>query len=750
MTFRSLLCTRVALLTTCLVSGLAATASAQSSGILNFESPQARSIVATTDGQRLFVVNTPDHRLAVFSLAQPTAPVLMKEIPVGLEPISIAIRTSDEVWVVNHVSDSISVVSVSKGAVIDTIQVGDEPGDVVFAGSPQRAFVTSMTNRNVAVIDPSTRKQVGSISVFGDDPRSLLASPDGKTVWVAIHRSGNQTTIVPHTIAPTPPKPTNPKLPAAPKQGIIVSSEDKNWKSKLKVNLPDYDVVEIDVASLKIRRNYTGVGTINFNLTLRPGTNDLWVPNTEARNLVRFENILRSHAIDSRVTVIQTGASPKVTAIDLNPGVNYNQLPNPTALATYLSQPTDVVFDSAGKVGYVTAYGTDRIGIMDAAGKITGLIEVGDTPGTKISPRTKRGPRAMAHHPTQKTLYLVNRLYNSVAVIDTVQKKVLTEITLYDPTEQEVREGRGFLFDAKLSGNGSMSCASCHIDARTDGLAWDLGNPGGDLFDVGTTEKLHPMKGALLTQTMQGFKGERVFHWRADRVGLGAFNVAFPDLMGGAKLNSVDLNTFVRYMSDIPFMPNPNRNRDDTLPATPKGTSPADGQTIFNTKDKVGKDGVTQFRCVGCHTNPSGTGSFGFLGLIGQQTKAAQLRGLYRRNGRIPGPMGRTSGFGYGADGSKDDLKDFLSTSQRFNPLTANEKTALQNFLLAFPSRVAPAVGFSRTVTAANFTQAPVTADLNLLIAQAGLGNADLIVKGYLDGRPGQSCLQHRQQVVRS
>lgn len=66
-------------------------------------------------------------------------------VPVGLEPVAVAARTNDEVWVVNHMSDSISVVDVSASPprVVRTLLVGDEPRDIVFAGSPQRAFITT-------------------------------------------------------------------------------------------------------------------------------------------------------------------------------------------------------------------------------------------------------------------------------------------------------------------------------------------------------------------------------------------------------------------------------------------------------------------------------------------------------------------------------------------------------------------------------------------------------------------------------
>jgi hypothetical protein len=59
-------------------------------------------------------------------------------VPVGLEPVALAVRSSREVWVVNHLSDSVSIVKLSDdattGRVVRTLLVGDEPRDIVFAG----------------------------------------------------------------------------------------------------------------------------------------------------------------------------------------------------------------------------------------------------------------------------------------------------------------------------------------------------------------------------------------------------------------------------------------------------------------------------------------------------------------------------------------------------------------------------------------------------------------------------------------
>ena len=191
-----------------LVTCLALAASLGAQTFPNFESPQTHPIAVSPDATRLVAVNTPDNRLAVFSLLGPQRPVLVREIPVGLEPTSVRFRDNNEVWVVDHLSDAVSIVDLDAGVVVATLQIGDEPSDVVFAGG--RAFVTVATERRVQVFDAVSRAPVGSVDVFGDEPRWAARSADGSRVYVASHRSGNNTTVVPEALAPPQPPPTNP------------------------------------------------------------------------------------------------------------------------------------------------------------------------------------------------------------------------------------------------------------------------------------------------------------------------------------------------------------------------------------------------------------------------------------------------------------------------------------------------------------------------------------------------------------
>ncbi|MGH8186835.1 MAG: YncE family protein, partial [Steroidobacteraceae bacterium] len=116
---------------------------AQSPDFITFESGHVRPLVMSADGTWLFAVNTPNNTLEVFSITA-TGLTLQARVPVGLEPVAVALRSSTEAWVVNHLSDSVSVVTLSGiPRVTRTLLVGDEPRDIVFAGTNNYAFITT-------------------------------------------------------------------------------------------------------------------------------------------------------------------------------------------------------------------------------------------------------------------------------------------------------------------------------------------------------------------------------------------------------------------------------------------------------------------------------------------------------------------------------------------------------------------------------------------------------------------------------
>ncbi|NOX57588.1 MAG: hypothetical protein GXP29_01855, partial [Planctomycetes bacterium] len=100
------------------------------STFVNWENGHVHPLDLTPDGTRLLAVNTADNRLEVFDTSTPT-PTHIGSIPVGLDPVSVRSFGDDTAWVVNHISDTISVVDLNAMNVVATVDTEDEPADVV-------------------------------------------------------------------------------------------------------------------------------------------------------------------------------------------------------------------------------------------------------------------------------------------------------------------------------------------------------------------------------------------------------------------------------------------------------------------------------------------------------------------------------------------------------------------------------------------------------------------------------------------
>lgn len=723
-----------------------------------FEARHVHPVALTPDGATLLAVNSPDASLSVFDRSNPSrqSPLLVREIPVGLEPVSVRARTNGEAWVVNELSDSISIVSLSEGSVIDTLQIPDEPADVCFAAG--KAFVTCSQNRLIRVFDAATRAAQGTINLQGVAPRAITSNNDGSRLYVAFLLSGNRTTVLPPNAAPAQPEPTDPALPAPPKTALIVSAED----ARISHTVIDHDVAEIDTSTLTVIRYLGGSGTHIFDLAIRPLTSDLWIANSESLNLIRYEPNLRAKFSRHRLSEISLVHSPVPTIHDLNPGLDYDLIPNPDARDQALAQPTGIAFHPDGRTVWVAAFNSDRVAEIDAiTGEILGRVDVRFP--SNAGPALMRGPRGLAISPDGSQLYVLNKLSNTLTTIDTASRSTLREIPLgsNDPTPAVTRSGRGFLFDARLSGNGTVSCATCHLDADRDGLAWDQGDPGGEMIvmkgaDLALHElavldrPLHPMKGPMVTQTLIGMAGNITplvqpaqaittkFHWRGDKPSIQSFNPTYDKLMGGQQIPSADMDALTEYLLSLRHHPNPNRNPDRTLSTSLRGGSAVRGRDIFNTHEKS--------HCLMCHSLPSGTDQNidNRVEYGGEQFfKNPPLRTVYQREGLFTPASGAIalSGFGLGPDGTAFQLPrshfyqlDNLRTSQEFLDLTA--------FILSFDTGTAPTVGRSVTVNPSNRSSPSVLTEINLLETRMAAGDCDLVVRGHILGHH-RSFLYH-------
>src|SRR5581483_9618217 len=376
------------------VACLLAVASTAHASFTTFETGQVRPLALSPDGTRLFAVNTPDDRLEMFTV-DGSGLTPAGSVAVGLEPVAVAARTNGEVWVVNHLSDSVSIVDVAATPphVVRTLLVGDEPRDVVFAGPGRtRAFITTAHRGQNSPVDPQLTTEgkgradvfvfdatdLGSdlggtpltvVTLFGDTPRALAVSPDGGTVYAAIFESGNQTATVSEGVvcnggasaAPCvvggvqypgglPAPNANVENVTGPETGLVVKFnpasghwEDRlgrNWDNAVHFSLPDQDVFAIDAnaAVPKQKSFFTTVGTVLFNMAVNPVSGRVYVSNTDAHNEVRFEgpgivggSTVRGHLAEARITVLGPGST--VTPRHLNKHIDYGVVPSPAGVS---------------------------------------------------------------------------------------------------------------------------------------------------------------------------------------------------------------------------------------------------------------------------------------------------------------------------------------------------------------------------------------------------------------------------------
>ena len=722
----------------------------------HFESPHVHPMAMTPDGQLLLAVNTVDARLEVFRTL-PRAPHLehLRSIPVGLEPVSVRARSNSEALVVNHVSDSITVVDLAALRVADTILTDDEPCDVVFAGSPQRAFVTISQRNRIAVFDADNRgSPLAVLAIEGEDPRALAT--DGTTVYAAIFECGNDTTIIdadvvsgplnPYPGDPNPPpnapqQPTgflpalNPALPPAPRVSQIVrkaadgrwlDETGGDWSPAVPWDLHGHDIAVIDANSLAIGYR-GGLMTTPMAISMRPG-GEVVVVGTEALNEVRFEPVLNGVFLSVEGAVLDP-ATGTVKRFDLNPHLDYATRTLPTGeRALGLGDPRGVAVTEDGSTAYITGMGSSNVVAVSLENGFGARVALGES---------GEGTTGLVLDEPNSRIFALNRFEGSISILKTDSLGELGTVRFFDPTPAQLRVGRPFLYDThRSSGLGIASCASCHIDARMDQLAWDLGDPSGVMrpfdqtCDFGQTNACgdwHPMKGPMTTQTLLGLQGDEPFHWRGDRANLAEFGHAASSLMSnGSDFTAAEMANLEAYLSSISRMPNPNRALDGSFRTAVAGGNAAHGAALFATGGLVGGA-----NCIVCHSNAKGGNSSILNAAFAQQhqsVKVAHLSNLYEKTGFDTQSQSNNRGFGFEHDGALGTMIEFLSNPVFTGFLVpgAPPRADMAAFMFSFDTGTHAAVGAQ--VTAVGNSDA-VAARRDELLAVASGGAVDLIVR---------------------
>ena len=471
------------------------------------------SPIAISDG-RVFVVNTPADTVDVIDAA---SQAVIARISVGIDPVSIAVRPDgNEVWVSNHVSDSVSVIDTNPASathlqVVATVQDldsatkatrFDEPVGIAFA-SNSKAYVALSSENQIAVIDVATRRISNRLTITAQDPRAI-AVRDGR-LYVIPFESNNQTQIS-GCVGPL----DGDLCTFDATEHVITNNNVLSLFAVVDIvkhpQIPDRDLYVFDTTTDQLVQVVDTLGTLLYGIAV-DSTGRVFVAQADARNdsngragtlgdgLVEMEN----RAFLNQVTSVDCagGSCGTPTFIDLEPLPPANPAPD-QALAT----PFAIQVSGDDSTLVVSAAGSNKLFTVDAtSGAVLGRVDVGAVPrGIALTSNVDGKPQQA---------WVFNAVANSVSLVDVsdpVNPLLAASVPLDDPTHAVVKAGRLAFNDAGASTTGTFSCESCHPDGGTDQLAWVLDTP---ICSAAGCTQIPPR----ITMPIRGLRDTAPYHW---------------------------------------------------------------------------------------------------------------------------------------------------------------------------------------------------------------------------------------------
>ncbi len=433
-------------------------------GHVSFHSPHANPIVATPVG--ILVANTPAGTL---DLIDPESRRITARVTVGVEPVGLALRPDGgELWVSNHVSDSVSVIdlvptSATYLQVVATIQDFDprtratrfdEPVGIAFADDA-KAYVALSAENRIAVVDVASRRVLRHLTINAQDPRALAVR--GGRLYVIPFESNNQTQISgcvgtidgnrctfdawEHAVA------NNNVLSLRIDVDIIRSSL-----------VPDRDLFVFDTTDDRLVQTVSGLGTLLYGIAVDSGGR-VFIAQTDARNDANGRAGTEGHGLAelgnraflNQITALDCGNTPCATPQFLNLEPMPPADPRPEdALAT----PYAIATSQDDATLLVTAASSDQLVTLDAAtGEILGRVSVDAVP---------RGVALRGDGSDEA--WVLNAVANTISVIDVADVRdpsLIGTVVLEDPTDPVLKRGRiAFNTASASSAGGTSPCAS--------------------------------------------------------------------------------------------------------------------------------------------------------------------------------------------------------------------------------------------------------------------------------------------------
>ena len=412
---------------------------------VRYRSPM--EMIAAADGT-LIVAEHTGHSLAFVSLSGETPAIARLDLPGA--PTGIARQPGSDLLVVTAGAEKGSVYIVTADRkILSHIAAGHTPMAPTFSGDGKTLYVCARFNNAILAIDLEKGEVVRSIPVLRE-PVAAAMAPDGKKLFVANH------------------------LPITPSDGDYVAAV--------------ISVIDVEQGEVTDEIELPNGSTALRGMSLSPDGAFIYVTHILARYHLPTTQLERGWMNTNALTIIDTAAAERVNTVLLD-DVDLGAA-NPWGVAC----SADGAFLCVAQAGAQDVSVIDRPALHDKLRRVAEGERVSDVSGRPedvpndlsflvgIRRRvgvTGNGPRGIAV--VGAMAYVAEYYTDSIGEIglDAGAFHRTRSIALADEQPMTLaRKGEMYFNDANLCFQKWQSCASCHPDARADGLNWDLLNDG--------------------------------------------------------------------------------------------------------------------------------------------------------------------------------------------------------------------------------------------------------------------------------
>lgn len=509
--------------------------------------------------------------------------------PRYLDPEGLAVSPDGEsLFVAAQNAGLLLKVRLGSGQVVASAPVAGRPHSVAVSADGKLVAVSSRDGDRVVVLDAATlapRREVPTAA----EPLGLALSADGRSLFAAEASADSVFCAGPAREPVRLAAGREPYALALSRDGRTLAVSNRMPRLSKTRDVPVSELTVIDARDCRVteRRDLPSADLSEGAAVAADGSFAL-APVLRVRNLLPTTEVARGGLMNSALAYA-----------DLRPGGRTVEFPldEPNA---FFADPSGVALTPDGRTAFVAHGGADLVTAVDAAAlrrlasalspaQLDALQDDLGASARYVLGRIPTGanPRALALSPDGRTLYVSERLDDSVAVIDVRSLRLTGRISLGGPKALTAeRRGDRRFHDGRATFQGQFSCRSCHPEGHVDGLTWDF-----EIDGLGK-EIVDPI-------SLRGIKGTEPFKWTGKNPTL--------QRQCGPRFSRVLMRTdpfppdqladLARYIESIPLPP--RRLRDLPEDAVARGR-----EVFFRARTNQGLEIAKKDRCSTCHPPP--------------------------------------------------------------------------------------------------------------------------------------------------